>query len=693
MQRFSNLLAVSLALGLLPMGRATAMGFGNTLGATTLGHPLNFGVMLRLEPDERLEASCIKADVSIGDHPLSSLSVQVRIEGRPGSAERRLRVTTTVPVDEPVVAIALNVGCPTRLSRNYVVFADPPSATAAAPAHALPDIADQPDLSASPLASVISPQGEPPVRSTLPRVAPGVAAQRPRAAAGATSSTRPAATAGAARKAARSQKPAPEPVRPKGPTLQLDPVETDALISPSLRMSSQLTPLAEAAQAAGSAPYRFIDPELVERLQAQDRLKSLEASMSQLRAEGQARQQSIADLQAKVQQAQSARYANPLVYALAVLCALLAAGLGFLVWQRWRERQAAAWWVEPPAPTPTAAPAAAPAEPPRTIPAAMSPEPFAGGAVLVDTPPPVRKRPAAPAPLSPMSDVTLTPRAVAAMQATLSRATEPGTDIDPDALEPHRPMSAEELIDLDQQVEFFVVLGQDDAAVDLLMGHVRSTGGVSPLPYLKLMEIYRRRGERDPYDRIRERFNRRFNAYAVEWDENDPSKERDLEEGFPDVLARVQSLWSAPAEAMAALDGALFRRNQGPPFDVPAYRDLLFLYGIARDLAERDVRPEGVDLLLPIESVGITLDLSATGDSSAPRPDAAVMPPPGAPTLPLPQVERLSLDLDISTDPARLSGPTAAPNDAGDSRPGLDFDLSELSALDTTRKPKASGSR
>lgn len=653
------------------------MGFGNTLGATTLGHPLNFAVVLRLEPDERIEASCVKAEVSIGDHALSSLSVRVRIEGQPGSNERRLRITTTVPVEEPVVGIALNVGCPTRLSRNYVVFADPPSATAVAPANALPDISDQPDPSASPLASVISPQDETAVRPRLPRVASGApAAQRPRAAASqppAATGGRPAAKVATGSKAARPQKPAAEPPRPKGPTLQLDPVETDALISPSLRMSGQLTQLAEAGQ-AGSAPYRFIDPELVQRLEAQDRLKALEASMNQLRTEGQARQQAIVELQAKVQQAQAARYANPLVYALAVLSALLAAGLGFLVWQRWRERQAAAWWVEPPAPAPVAS--AAPVEPPpRTIPAALPSESSGGGGVLVDTPPPVRKRPGAPVPAQPM-DVTLTPRAVAAMQATLSRETQAGPDLDPESLEPHRPMSAEELIDLDQQVEFFVVLGQDDAAVDLLMGHVRSTGGVSPLPYLKLMEIYRRRGERDPYDRIRERFNRRFNAYAIEWDENDPSKERDLEEGFPELLARVQSLWSAPAEAMAALDGALFRRNQGPPFDVPAYRDLLFLYGIARDLAERDVRPEGVDLLLPMDSgLDVTLDLSAPASSE-------------------PEIERLSLDLDISTDPAKLSGPvTPPPREAGDSHPGLDFDLSELSELDTTRKPKASGSR
>ena len=32
-----------------------------------------------------------------------------------------------------------------------------------------------------------------------------------------------------------------------------------------------------------------------------------------------------------------------------------------------------------------------------------------------------------------------------------------------------RDVSVEELIDLEQQAEFFVVLGQDEAAIDLLM--------------------------------------------------------------------------------------------------------------------------------------------------------------------------------------------------------------------------------
>jgi hypothetical protein len=162
-----------------------------------------------------------------------------------------------------------------------------------------------------------------------------------------------------------------------------------------------------------------------------------------------------------------------------------------------------------------------------------------------------------------------------------------------------RELSVEELIDLEQQADFFVVLGQDDAAVDLLMGHVRSSGGVSPLPYLKLLEIYRRRGEHDAYERVRERFNRRFNAYAPDWD-------ADLQQGkalddYPKTLMLLQRFWDEPSRVTALLDESLMRQGEtGEAFDLPAYRELLFLYSIARDLGEHPAAVSGVDLLLPL---------------------------------------------------------------------------------------------
>ena len=63
---------------------------------------------------------------------------------------------------------------------------------------------------------------------------------------------------------------------------------------------------------------------------------------------------------------------------------------------------------------------------------------------------------------------------------------------------PIQGVSIEELLDLEQQVEFFTVLGQDDAALSLLVEHLRSTGGTHPLPYRKLMEINRHQVHEEP---------------------------------------------------------------------------------------------------------------------------------------------------------------------------------------------------
>jgi hypothetical protein len=166
-----------------------------------------------------------------------------------------------------------------------------------------------------------------------------------------------------------------------------------------------------------------------------------------------------------------------------------------------------------------------------------------------------------------------------------------------------RELSVEELLDLEQQADFFIALGQEDAAVDLLMSHLRSAGGQSPLPYTKLLEIYRRQGDRSAYERTRARFNRRFNAYAPDWDTG-PTAGRSLED-YPDTMAILESL--------------LFKRDDTSElFDLPAYRDVLVLYSLARDLWQHGGGHGGaqIDVLLPLD------DGSAHAGSRAAYPSA-----------------------------------------------------------------------
>jgi hypothetical protein len=147
---------------------------------------------------------------------------------------------------------------------------------------------------------------------------------------------------------------------------------------------------------------------------------------------------------------------------------------------------------------------------------------------------------------------------------------------------PPRPVSVEELLDLDQQVEFFMVLGQEQSAIDLLLGHVRATGGTSALPYFRLLQIYRQQGDEEAYERTRDRFNQRFNAQAPDW-HGDLAAGRVLMQ-YPEVVAKLQRAWPQPLRAVAELESLLLRRSDLEPFDMPAFHDILTLHALVRDL-------------------------------------------------------------------------------------------------------------
>ncbi|MDE2297996.1 MAG: hypothetical protein KGK18_07495, partial [Burkholderiales bacterium] len=408
--------------------------------------------------------------------------------------------------------------------------------------------------------------------------------------------------------------------------------------------AANAAPVVAGAAASATGPDASADQLARERV----RVQALEEGFAKLSRESAATQQSLAGLQARLREAESQRYANPLVYGLAWLSALLALAVAGLWWRQSRLRGAAQWWAGP-VPASAAVPAA---EPVISGPAPLGATPTAADAFEMSKP--IEDEDTA------TGAVRATTTGLAAV-APISRfgrddAGAPAPTAKP---APQRELSVDELIDLEQQAEFFIVLGQDDAAIELLMSHVRSDGGISPLPYLKLLEIYRRRGNHEAYQRIRERFNRRFNAYAPDW-------ESDLQQGrvladYPEIIARLQELWSAPVRVMETLDGSLFRRNQSDEtFDLPAYRELLFLYSIAHDLAEHGTpRARGeVDLLLPLGA--------DPGEGPISRLAATLGPVDFRPS----DVATLPLDLDVSFAPAEARPERS---DAG----RVDFDLSE----------------
>jgi hypothetical protein len=351
--------------------------------------------------------------------------------------------------------------------------------------------------------------------------------------------------------------------------------------------------------------------------------------------------------EAALWRAQAAGAEQRTVWPLWVAVLLLAALCAWLAWRMRALRQAdQRSWLR-------AAEAASSAQPAAPATPVTAPIPLINSEL--ELPPPLA-RPAWPAPvavpwLKPAPDPTPAPgpllkagdhdvgiETLAQPASERTRVLPPNPRLDDGAA---RDVSIEELLDLEQQAEFFVALGQDDAAIDLLVEHLRSTGGGSPLPYLKLLEIYRRRNERQAYERTRARFNDRFNAYAPDWD-SDLQGGRALEE-YPGMVPRLQQAWPRPLDAMAELEALLFRKSRGELFDLPAYREVLFLYALARDLQERETsEPAQVDILLPLaeeDAAPWLVPLAANG-AGVPQADTQDEPfdidlsaPGGAPSL------------------------------------------------------------
>ena len=579
---------------------AKALGFGRIGNTTQLGQPLNFAAVVRLESDETLARECVSAEVFVGDGKLQPGQVRVTLETGTDASERTVRITTSSIVDEPVVTVSVTVGCTSRVTRKFVAFIDPPliNPPQTAPVDAALMVPQRADSQVAPLVTIV--EGEkPPVATTTQRAPMRAArperARRENAAAPTAPRSRPVAIARGPIDAAVAPAPA-KPAAAKKPTVRARSAQAPraAASGPRLELETAPAVVARAASAPLAAELPVVaaptiaasaalpDEQVSLLAKERERIRLLEEGLARLRSDSQATQQALMTLQARLKAAESERYANPLVYALAWLSALLALAVGALWWRQSRARGAAQWWAPP---TATPAPAASP---------------------RVERAPPADFEAALPSTLSgvaPAYEVSTLEPGEVSMPGLELPLTIPAAALRPAPMvaEVARELSVEELIDLEQQAEFFVVLGQDEAAIELLMSHVRNDAGISPLPYLKLLEIYRRRGEADAYERIRDRFNRRFNAYAPGWD-------ADLQQGltledYPETVLRLQALWVSPARAMETLAASLFRRDvSDQTYDLPAYRELLFLYSIARDFSEHGVADLGreVDLLLPL---------------------------------------------------------------------------------------------
>jgi pilus assembly protein FimV len=624
-----NCLLSATALGLMGimglMGNAQALGLGRPQAHSVLGQPLVLSFPLSLRAGESLSLDCVFAEVMAGGSKLPAGKVGVRLEGDSESTLRAIRVLSSEPIEEPILNVTLSLGCPVRLTRQFSALMDPPIAQDGASPDAYSS-GESPRVLSPALRAALATSDAKPKELLGANLSDVMGQERLTA-----SKSAAPVTAKAEAKADSKKSAAPNAAaRSKAHKVAAAAsVELAALVvEPRLRLEAFDANSAAASSSAASAAEA-----------AMARLQQVESGLLGLQSENRsnalklgAMQQGLAAGPAKA----SDNSQNALTWSLGALALLLGAGVVYL----WRSRSRhplgmdSNWWgqasheavaeaAEPGWNPSSAAPAeaqlviaastsagkepesprrAAPDEQtmalPHSVTADFAPLPNTVPAELPD------KEMTGLARISQLmaADLSLEPLSVQFIDPSDSVAAAFEGASDAGAVD-QQLVSVEELIDLEQQVDFFMVLGQDEAAVDLLRGQLKqgvAGASSSALPYLKLMGICQQRGDALSFADVAGRYAVAFNASPPAWDAN-------LEhgpglDGYPEVIRSLQSRWSDSGASMVALQKLLSSKDgRSASFDLPALRDLLLLYSVARDRSEHEVRGEEIDLFLPLE--------------------------------------------------------------------------------------------
>ena len=622
---------IVLMLSALP---SQALTLGRASGAVIVGQPLDLriGVSLDEPLNQRGQAElCFEAEVFQGETRVAPHHVSVQSDVALGAREAHLRVRSNALVDEPVVTLFLRVGCKQRVTRRYVLLAEmltdvalPPQIPVAAPPRgnvngsAFAERADS--LAAAPV-----------VRPILP-VAP----------------TR------VVRKVSRAKLVAPVTAVQGRPRLKLDVADLspvpDGGLKPTVAMG---IPVAENLQLRDEALalWRALNTQPQDVIRDAQRIQGLEADMKALRELTARNDALLTELTAQMRRSETNRTWSGLIYAVGGF--LVAAVLGALFLRQQRPAYLGLSWSRR---TPSGQPATAPFL--DTADRRDQAEPAKAGREAVGG-----RRPPVVGPAGPRS------------AWPVSEHSEPG---DGSSLHASRHLvKAEELFDMQEQADFFVSLGQHDRAIEILKHHIRDNDSTSALAYLDLLRIYHLLDRNAEYNQMCADFNRVFNVEAPQF-EDFAGSGRGLE-AYQSAMSRIEALWPS-AKVVEVIEESIFRKptaDDGRAFDIDAYRELLLLYAIAKELLRQDAgdhlssEPSVVEVA-PSSMEGAASRASARFMSTSIQPlstevkaaarlrvDTTPVSKQLEPDVPKPIASpRLSLDIDLEgLDPPTASEP------------------------------------
>jgi hypothetical protein len=664
LNRKTNIGAICVVLTLAST-QASALTLGHVRGGALLGQALDVSVVVQFAADEDVASTCFAADVSYGEAPLERSRVTVKAQPGPQPNTQLVRITASALVDEATVTVNLVAACGPKASRRYVLLSDLQKEASFAPVLA---------SSETVAASVPSSRGD------------GLAAQ-------------PTATAAETSRKPKDAKKSQAPVKSASAVTAMKPAasngkaEREAAIqaaklvnTAALEELQQRIAAIEQWQAGSSAAE--------ELLKSGTHAKALETDIKQLQMVGSKNQKSIQDIAAALESAESQNYGRLLVYALGAMLAACLAALAYVFARIKRAgSEAMPWWSGDAAPAQAQRHPGSPVAP--VLPAAVMQTDQQ--AVATVAPSATKEAQAAQAPLVPLPEpedvdidlshtgaMDLTPTTmpvpVAAVNGISSRAED--VQLSQGNL---KAINTNEMLDVRQQAEFFMALGQHDEAVRLLESNITDSADVNPLVFLDLLKILHTLSRRADFERYREEFNHQFTGRIPEY--SSFLMEGNGLEAYDDICQQIIVLW--PTEyTIDFIEQCLVRVPEDDPeqgIDLEAFKDLLLLYGVLKRLDQT------VDSAVKPFSASRTANNTQLGMQNAAAVTALDVDRDTVPPLPVapeasgrvPQSD-LDLDLDLDLDMDVVDAPVAA----ADNGNLINFDMSGYELPQSGKPPK-----
>jgi hypothetical protein len=579
---------------------SVALTLGRSRGVALVGRALDVAIPVALDSAGQAAELCPEADVFHGDTRVDASRVTARVEPASG-LNAVVRVRSSQAVDEPVVTVYLRLGCSQKFTRRYVLLAEEPGEVIAPVAPSVPAAAVAP-------AATVGRQAVPPATSAAIATAPAAALQaptvtRPATPARGTSRARRRAEAAAAPRGeavgklesalaprpSRSQSVARATTRGGRPRLTVDMVDLTPERDPQLRSSAGLAGAPstdEQVRAQAAALWRSINAQPEDVLRDLQRVQALETDVKGLRTLVAGNDRTLTELRGQLDQARQER---TLTLAAIALLTLLLAAMVVTWWLRRGERSGSReWWRRRDPAAEAAATGLDPAG--RPLPPGTPPVRPADMDLRVDESmfeslkkPRVAVVPVAAAPAR-MPDPSPVPARAPAVADHAGPASTFHSSFQASQMSSMRMVKAEELVDIQQQADFFMSLGQTEQAIEVLESHIHNNSETSALVWLDLLAIYRALKRRQDYELLRTDFQRVFNAQVPPYDST-PTVSGGLED-YPRALTRIAALWPSP-KVMDLIEESIFRKpgvGGAEPFDLEAYRELVMLYNLGREV-------------------------------------------------------------------------------------------------------------